>query len=332
MKYSSEFQYLCQIDKRKWILVVVLVAVTHLFCQTLMLPYGNALHSLLYESNILLPEKISLSSKESSVVESAKIGESLSGKLSSFDDVHMLAHRLKTVDNGEIDESINEKDEVKPPTNHPAGKSLENDSDFVEDATIENDKLFDDVVDMDEETTMQKNDESRRDLSLEQVVKPNGELSADSELDANQNSVLNDTKAASVTNSSSVVASNHLDHLPLVTIDEINFIRTTRYPTGDLTQLLQKHGNHSLVQSDTTVSSNGLMMMNSTVKKKMRCMLPPKTVTSISQMERLLVRHRARSRAMVCFSSPAQSCCFRVLLSVDGINCPQFCLNLIAET
>ena len=36
----------------------------------------------------------------------------------------MLAHRLKTVDNGyvsedgEIDESINEKDEVKPQNNH----------------------------------------------------------------------------------------------------------------------------------------------------------------------------------------------------------------------
>ncbi|XP_049347381.1 probable glycosyltransferase At3g07620 isoform X1 [Solanum verrucosum] len=292
MKYSSEFQSVCQIDKRKWILVVVLVAVTHLFCQTLMLPYGNALHSLLSESNIQLPEKVSLSSKESSVVESTKVGESFSGTLSSFDDVHMLAHRLKTVDNGdvsedgEIDESVNEKDEVKPHSNHSVVKTMENDSDFVEDAILENDNLFDEVVDMDEETTMQKNNESRRDLSLEQVVKTNGELSADPELDANRNSVLNDTKAASVTNSSSVVASNHLDNLPLVTIGEINFIRTTsnNSSTGDLTQLLPNHGNHSLVQS--------------TVKKKMRCMLPPKTITSISQMERLLVRHRARSRAM----------------------------------
>ena len=101
MKYSSKFQSVCQIDKRKWILVVVLVAVTHLFCQTLMLPYGNALHSLLSESNIQLPEKVSQSSKEPSVVKSAKVGERFSGTLSSFDDVHMLAHRLKTMDNGE---------------------------------------------------------------------------------------------------------------------------------------------------------------------------------------------------------------------------------------
>ncbi|PHU08109.1 hypothetical protein BC332_24598 [Capsicum chinense] len=311
MKYSEDLQYLRQVDKRKWILVVVLVALTHLFCQTLMLPYGNALRSLLPQSKFLVAEKISLSNRESSsVVESAKVGESLSGTLSNFDDVHVLVHSLKTVDNGDVSEDdeidarvINEKDEVKLLSNRSVVKSLENDSDFVEDAIIENDDdLFDDAVDMDEETTiqngvnhgsgsvLQKNDESRRSLSLEQVVKPNGELSADSQLDANRNSVLNDTKAARATNSSSVVASNHPDNLSLATIADSN-----ESSTGDLTQLLP---NHSLVQSDTHISSNGLMMMNSTVKKKMRCMLPPKTVTSISQMESLLVRHHARSRSM----------------------------------
>ncbi|CAN4094406.1 unnamed protein product [Withania somnifera] len=305
MRYSKELHNLRQIDKRKWILVVVLVAVTQLFCQTLMLPYGNALRSLLPENKILVPEKISLSIRESSVIESAKVGESLSGTLSNFDDVHVLVHHLKSVNNGdvsdgEINESVNEKDEVKLHSNHSVVKAPANDSDFVEDATIENDNLFDEVVDIDEETTIQKNDESTRHLSLEQVVKPNGELSANSELDANRNSVLNDTKAANATNSSSLVASNRLDHLPLVSIDERNFIRTAsnESSTGDSTQLLPNYGKHSLAQSNTTVSINGIMMTNSTVKKKMRCMLPPKTVTSISQMERLLVRHRARSRAM----------------------------------
>ena len=76
---------MCQIDKRKWILVVVLVALTHLFCQTLMLPYENALHSLLSESNIQLLEKVSQSSKEPSVVESAKVGERFFGTFSSFE-------------------------------------------------------------------------------------------------------------------------------------------------------------------------------------------------------------------------------------------------------
>uniref|UniRef100_K4DEH8 Uncharacterized protein n=1 Tax=Solanum lycopersicum TaxID=4081 RepID=K4DEH8_SOLLC len=77
------------------------IVVTDQNVLTLMLPYGNALHSLLSESNIQLLEKVSQSSKEPSVVKSAKVGERFSGTLSSFDDVHMLAHRLKTMDNGE---------------------------------------------------------------------------------------------------------------------------------------------------------------------------------------------------------------------------------------
>lgn len=331
MKYGEEFQILCQIDKRKWILIVVLVAVTHLFCQTLMLPYGNALRSLVPDKTVLLPEKISFSIREYTV-KSAKVAGTLVGKnFSNFDSASVLVHRVDSADNGdtgedgENDEGVNGEDEAKLHSNNSDGKALDIDSDFVEDATIENDNVFDEVVDMDVETTMQnsanqihtsilqKNDKSREDLSLEQVVKPNGELSADSELDANRSSMQIDTKTTSATNLSSVTDSNHLDPLPLVTLglNESNNVRTARKKssTGDLTQLLPNHRNHSLVQMDITVSSNG-----SPVKKKMRCMMPPKTITSISQMEKLLVRHRARSRAMVCFSLPAQSCCFCVML------------------
>lgn len=45
-KYPIQFQSVHQIEKRRWLLIVVLVATIHLFCQTLMLPYGNALLSL----------------------------------------------------------------------------------------------------------------------------------------------------------------------------------------------------------------------------------------------------------------------------------------------
>ncbi|KAI3524646.1 hypothetical protein L1887_03308 [Cichorium endivia] len=46
-KYRMPFHFLHQIEKRRWLLVVVLVATIHLFCQTLMLPYGTILLSLL---------------------------------------------------------------------------------------------------------------------------------------------------------------------------------------------------------------------------------------------------------------------------------------------
>ncbi|KAJ8527960.1 hypothetical protein K7X08_015411 [Anisodus acutangulus] len=169
MKFREEFQYLRQIDKRKWILVVVLVAVTHLFCQTLMLPCGNALHSLLSESKILLPENISLSIRESSVVKSANVGDSLS----NFDNANVLIDRVKSADKGDAggDGENNERvNEQRNQSHYPRLYQL-------------NDNLFDEVVYVDEETTMQnsgnrirgsvlqKNDESRLDLSLEQVTR-----------------------------------------------------------------------------------------------------------------------------------------------------------------
>ncbi|KAL7602126.1 hypothetical protein Lser_V15G25682 [Lactuca serriola] len=46
-KYRMPFHFVHQIEKRRWLLVLVLVAAIHLFCQTLMLPYGTALLSLL---------------------------------------------------------------------------------------------------------------------------------------------------------------------------------------------------------------------------------------------------------------------------------------------
>ncbi|CAI9285984.1 unnamed protein product [Lactuca saligna] len=46
-KYRMPFHFVHQIEKRQWLLVVVLVAAIHLFCQTLMLPYGTPLLSLL---------------------------------------------------------------------------------------------------------------------------------------------------------------------------------------------------------------------------------------------------------------------------------------------
>ncbi|KAK1417352.1 hypothetical protein QVD17_26479 [Tagetes erecta] len=46
-KHPLHFQIVHQIEKRRWVLMVVLVAAIHLFFQTLMFPYGTALHSLL---------------------------------------------------------------------------------------------------------------------------------------------------------------------------------------------------------------------------------------------------------------------------------------------
>lgn len=50
------------------------------------------------------------------------------------------------------------------------------------------------------------------------------------------------------------------------------------------------------------VSGNNSLLVPKQVskKKKMRCDIPPKTVTTIDEMNRTLARHRRTSRAMVC--------------------------------
>ncbi|KAL4589605.1 hypothetical protein LXL04_002513 [Taraxacum kok-saghyz] len=46
-RYALPFHFVRQIDTRRWLLIVALVASIHLFCQTRMLPYGTVLLSLL---------------------------------------------------------------------------------------------------------------------------------------------------------------------------------------------------------------------------------------------------------------------------------------------
>lgn len=62
-KYPIQLQSFNHIEIRRWLLIVVLVAAIHLFCQTLMLPYGTALFSLLPgHENALYFTRISSSS------------------------------------------------------------------------------------------------------------------------------------------------------------------------------------------------------------------------------------------------------------------------------
>ncbi|CAA2947152.1 probable glycosyltransferase At3g07620 [Olea europaea subsp. europaea] len=64
------------------------------------------------------------------------------------------------------------------------------------------------------------------------------------------------------------------------------------------TKKLSDGKDNSMLQNKFSVPSNGSLLESKPVKKKMRCEMPPKTVMLIDEMQRLLVRHRARSRAM----------------------------------
>ncbi|PKI33973.1 hypothetical protein CRG98_045637, partial [Punica granatum] len=57
-------------------------------------------------------------------------------------------------------------------------------------------------------------------------------------------------------------------------------------------------GSSNASESAITASKNELLVISSPGKKKMRCDMPPKSVTTIEQMERIYVRNRASSRSM----------------------------------
>lgn len=68
----------------------------------------------------------------------------------------------------------------------------------------------------------------------------------------------------------------------------------------EIKEVVLKDGNILMLKSDIVKSNNKSVTMAS-VKKKMRCDMPPKSVMSISEMNHLLVRHRRTSRSLVWF-------------------------------
>lgn len=64
-------------------------------------------------------------------------------------------------------------------------------------------------------------------------------------------------------------------------------------------EILSKDENLLVLQSDLADLNNNSAMTSNPGRKKMRSEMPPKSVTSIYDMNRRLVRHRASSRAMV---------------------------------
>ncbi|KAK4481241.1 hypothetical protein RD792_012124 [Penstemon davidsonii] len=213
MNYSFKIQTLLQIEKRKWLFLVCLVTLTHLFCQSLILPYKSALLSLLPYS------------KDSEIVK---------------DNVN-LNNESVTVNSYNEDGDVDDQDGLTEKHNEEKiifsldgnTNSIDNDFDFVEDGTLGN-------INVDTEGG-----------SLIQLGV--GESNVSTSVDTNLN----------------------------VSFDKIKEVNDPK--------------DHLLLGSNFATSRNG---SSKPIKKKMRCEMPPKTVLPLIEMQKLLVRHRARSRAM----------------------------------
>nr|XP_017218429.1 PREDICTED: probable glycosyltransferase At5g03795 [Daucus carota subsp. sativus] len=257
MNFLSRIKLVFLSGTRRWVFVVVLVAVTHLFCQSLMLPYTNSVLSLLQHGMLPLQGQLNIVNASSVSNDSESAATTL-----------RLDKGSKSSDNSDI----------KVP--------LETDFD-MEGIQVENARLQDDVYTL----------ETKASLSLKQIAEP---ITSVFEKDVPH---INESLALDI---ASALPS------PLVQLREGTSLINITFPTDSTTVSIVDHStpNISLLDREmeefptdgdlillpshnlVNVSAN----MSNPVKKKMRCLTPPKSITSLYEMNRLLLRHRRAMR------------------------------------
>ncbi|KAK2979556.1 hypothetical protein RJ640_027420 [Escallonia rubra] len=271
MENPIRFQKLLLTGKRRWLFLAGMVAMTHLLCQTLMLPYGNALLSLLPSGESPIDRKYSISYRKSY------------SKLVSVGDIYNVGGK-----SGDDSSILN-------------GKDLHNDQELVEntelDAEFPGEKNMDmdevyavqDAKGQDDEFTMEKVGETRHGLSLQQIAKPSDEIAIESTnadtIEVTSTDVYLLSNVSLLENSTSSVGFS-TDSPP------------SKLSDGEQMRILQNDESHIMLKSNFATSGNGSVVMSNPVGKKMRCNMPPKSVTSFHQMDQLLARRRRSSRAM----------------------------------
>lgn len=285
--------------------MVVLVAVTHLFCQSLMLPYGNALLSLLQDGMVPVQGKDMLSSTQGHLGLKMINGSSIINDSESADTILRLdgdgdnepRERDKTGEsnvNADIKGLVNDPDDAILDDNFP----LETDMD-VEGIEVENVDLGDDDV-----FTLETRTKTRASLSLKQIVDPITSILKKGVQNINK-SLVSDT----------VVTTGSALPSPLVQSRQVNSLINVTVPSNSTTSFsifnhstpnislferqleeFPNDGDLTLLPSDNSV--NVSTNISNPVKKKMKCLTPPKSITSVYEMNSLLLRHRRSSRAM----------------------------------
>lgn len=289
MESLSEFVKPFRVQTRRWFLVVGLLAVTYLLFQSLLFPYGKALQSLLPDGEV--PDESSLPTLKTltkslvrnplTVNASDKTSDSVFREFVDDGDYYNLGGDTGH-DSGlnEIDRDLND-DFVTEGIGQDSSIELVTDRE-VDDEDVEDlidSSALDSAKDRENSSIPELPTEARHDLPLEQIVKPNREVSTE--------------------NTQERHASQTAKNLG----PEI--VSTTLIPLANITYMKIEVSKASssvspvVPPSNTPTSKNVSALIGSRGKKKMRCELPPKTVISVNEMEHILMRHHRSSRAMV---------------------------------
>jgi len=281
---ERRFYKLYQMEKRRWVFMVGVVAVTYLLFQSLLLPYENALRSLLPDGEIPVH----------SVAKSVMVRNPLTVYASELSNDSMV---VEVVKNEGVRRAIGEGGGLERKDSDVENgfasdvKGLDNDFELFVDGNLDSDSPpYENVVHVSESLALEvvRNEqnssvldeagEGRLGVSLEQIVKPNNGVSVGKNPEENTSLKSENLKGVDTTIQSPPLA------MPRTSIT-ITYLEN-----------VVSNASSSALQRDGVTLRNDSVMMTSTGTKKMRCNMPPKSITSLYEMNRILLRHR---RSMV---------------------------------
>ncbi|XP_022987636.1 probable glycosyltransferase At5g03795 [Cucurbita maxima] len=294
MEYLLPLCKLCHIETRRWFLVMGVVAFTYVLFQSLLLPYGDALRSLLPEDGIKKFDQYSIQMGHTSAKSTT-----VRNPLTVLD----LANTSAPI--GKTDNYILEKGSQRDSTLNARGK-------YVKDEESPRDGY---------KLSLNRN----HDIGFEsgKMVDTNGNLESDGTKNRGNNSILHMDGEASfefplgqqfVKQSDTVASENELEEFGEMDLDfgeleefknsllrkpgdtDVTFNSSTfmlQIPTSPVNT---PHSQHLISNISSPVSETNSKSIGK--RKKMKNEMPPKSVTSLEEMNSILLRHRRSSRAM----------------------------------
>ncbi|KAK3210652.1 hypothetical protein Dsin_015358 [Dipteronia sinensis] len=266
---------------QRWLFVVGMVAVTHLLFQSLLLPYGKALRSLLPDEEASIRDESSHPNLRS---------------LTNF----VIVRNPLTVNDSDFT-SFNKFDGfVKPGDNSNTGKDIEVDSGMkVMDIETKNGSTFeeqglDDFIELVTDGEVDNVEDFHKSFAEDSVN--NGENSSILEL-ADETKLglpLEQIKRKFPTEN---ILEQHTSQLPKEFGD-------AEIASSAVPQLRTEVSNANssaasvVLKTNLATSKNVSARIGTPGKKKMRCDMPPKSITLINEMDSILMRHRRSSRSM----------------------------------
>ncbi|XP_062149066.1 probable glycosyltransferase At5g03795 [Alnus glutinosa] len=282
-------------EKRRWVFMVGVVAVTYLLFQSLLLPYENALRSLLPDGEIPVRAESSFRAVHS-VAKSVMVRNPLKVYASELSNDSMV---VEVVKNEGVRRAIGEGGGLERKDSDVENgfasdvKGLDNDFELFVDGNLDSDSPpYENVVHVSESLALEvvRNEENssvldeagegRLGVSLEQIVKPNNGVSVGKNPEENTSLKSENSKGVDTTIQSPPLA------MP----------RTASSITITYLENVVSNASSSALQRDGATLKNDSVMMTSTGTKKMRCNMPPKSITSLYEMNRILLRHRRSMR------------------------------------